>query len=385
MDIKGISRTMTTEKRFLSQGDVEKLMADPSAETRARTGEKIAMEYERGWARLSGAEREIAEDIFRTLVRDVETRVRQSLANHLKGADKLPRDLALTLANDVEVVALPIIKFSPVLTDDDLIGIVRGRCVGKQVAVAARQTVSGHVADALIDSGNDTAVARLVANEGAELTSHHFDQVLIGYENSTAVADTLSRRHRVPPEVGERIMHTLSQKIETYLVEHHDISPDMASDVVLQARERATVTLLSEGSGDDRLRMLVEQLHCAGRLTPSLVLRALCMGDLPLFEMALARLARVPIENARLLVHDRGSLGLKSILASADLPERLFPVARAALELIAETNYDGQPYDRERFIAKMIERLLTQFQGPENGLAEEEIDYLLGKLRDLAA
>ena len=75
MDIKGISRTMTTEKRFLSQGDVEKLMADPSAETRARTGEKIAMEYERGWARLSGAERDIAEDIFRTLVRDVETRV----------------------------------------------------------------------------------------------------------------------------------------------------------------------------------------------------------------------------------------------------------------------------------------------------------------------
>jgi uncharacterized protein (DUF2336 family) len=159
----------------------------------------------------------------------------------------------------------------------------------------------------------------------------------------------------------------------------------MASDVVLQARERATVTLLSEGSGDDRLRMLVEQLHCAGRLTPSLVLRALCMGDLPLFEMALARLASVPIENARLLVHDRGPLGLKSILASAGLPERLFPVARAALELIAETNYDGQPYDRERFIAKIIELLLTQFQGPENGLAEEEIDYLLGKLRDLAA
>jgi uncharacterized protein (DUF2336 family) len=159
MDFRGISLTMTTEKRFLNQGDVEKLMADPSAETRARTGEKIAMEYERGWARLSFAdfaEREIAEDIFRTLVRDVETRVRQSLANHLKGADKLPRDLALTLANDVEVVALPMIKFSPVLTDDDLIGIVRGRCVGKQVAVAARQTVSGHVADALIDSGNES-------------------------------------------------------------------------------------------------------------------------------------------------------------------------------------------------------------------------------------
>ena len=87
----------------------------------------------------------------------------------------------------------------------------------------------------------------------------------------------------------------------------------------------------------------------------------------------------------RLLVHDKGPLGLNSILANAGLPERLFPVARTALELIAETNYDGRPYDRERFIGKMIERLLTQFEGPESGLAEEEIDYLLDKLKDLAA
>jgi uncharacterized protein (DUF2336 family) len=376
---------MTSESRFLSQVDVETLMADPSAKTRAVTGEKIAMAYAQGWSHFTEAEKEIAEDIFRTLTRDIETRVRQSLATGLKEAEKLPHDLALRLAHDVEEVAVPMIRFSPVLTDTDLVDIVRGHSTDKQVAVATRPRVSGEVAEALIDSGNDKAVARLVANEGAELDGNHFDRVLTDYDDSAAVADTLSRRHRVPPEIGERIMHVLSQKIEAYLTEKHEIPPDMASDVVLQARERATVTLLSEGSSEDRLRLLVEQLHCAGRLTPSLILRALFMGDLPLFETALARLATIPVENARMLVHDKGQLGLTSILENAGLPERTFPLARVALELLDEITYDGQPYDRERFIGKMIERLLTRFEGPENTLPEQDIDYLLGKLQELAA
>lgn len=376
---------MTSESRFLRQADVETLMADPSARTRASTGEKIAMAYAHGWSHFTRAEKEIAEDIFRTLTRDIEMRVRQALATRLKDADKLPHDLALTMANDVEEVAVPIIRFSPVLTDVDLVGIVRGHSAGKQVAVATRPSVSGPVAEALIDSGNDKAVARLVANEGAELEGHHFDQVLSDYDDSAAVASTLSRRHRVPPEIGERIMHTLSQKIEVYLTEKHEIPADMASDIVLQARERATVALLSEGSSESRLGLLVEQLHCAGRLTPSLILRALFMGDLPLFEAALARLATIPVENARMLVHDKGPLGLTSILENAGLPEKTFPLARAALELLAEMTYDGQPYDRERFIGKMIERLLTRSEGPESALPEEDIDYLLGKLQELAA
>ena len=54
----------------LTQDDVAKLMADPSSEVRAETTAKIASQFTT--EALSPAERQIAEDIFRKLVKDVE-------------------------------------------------------------------------------------------------------------------------------------------------------------------------------------------------------------------------------------------------------------------------------------------------------------------------
>ncbi len=55
-----------------------------------------------------------------------------------------------------------------------------------------------------------------------------------------------------------------------------------------------------------------------GRLTPSVALEALSTGDLVFFEMALSRLAKISIENARRLIHDQGPLGLESVLQAAN-------------------------------------------------------------------
>ena len=84
-----------TEKpvsNHLTKADVAKLMADPSAEVRAETTAKIAKQFE--VEALSPAERQIAEDIFRKLVKDVEVRVREALAAHLKNSPDLPHDVA---------------------------------------------------------------------------------------------------------------------------------------------------------------------------------------------------------------------------------------------------------------------------------------------------
>ncbi len=104
---------METENLTLSQSDVEKLMADPSPGVRAETTSKLAAQYERKFPRLTPAERNLAEDIFRALTRDAEVIVRQALSQHLKTADDLPNDVALALAQDVDAVALPMIKFRP--------------------------------------------------------------------------------------------------------------------------------------------------------------------------------------------------------------------------------------------------------------------------------
>ncbi|MCH8925761.1 MAG: DUF2336 domain-containing protein [Proteobacteria bacterium] len=367
----------------LTQDDVAKLMADPSSEVRAETTAKIASQFTT--EALSPAERRIAEDIFRKLVKDVELRVREALASHLKNSPDLPHDVAMALAKDVDSVSLPMIKFSEVLTDEDLIEIVRDQGATKQVAVAQRPSVSPRVADALVDTGNEKAVARLVANDGAKLTEKLLGRVMDEYEASDAVSDSLARRPNMPAAVSAQLVEKLTERLQDFLLSKHDVSPDVASNLILQARERATMSLVDYGSTDAELDNLIEQLFRKDRLTPSLLLRSVCMGDINFFERAIARLADLPLQNARILIHDQGSLGLESIYMKADLPKRLFPAFRAGIELVRETDYDGGPNDRSRFIERMLERILTQFEDPQSRMTQEDIDYLMGKLEQVAA
>ncbi len=367
----------------LSKADVERLINDPTADARADTAAKVAEEF--GGKNLSKKEREHAEEIFRVLVKDAEVRVREALSVGLKNSPDLPHDVAMTLAKDVDTVAMPILQFSEVLTDADLIEIISDCAPAKQEAIAQRDTVSSGVAEALIDSENPQAVARLVANQGADLNDDAMGRVIEKYEESEAVADSLVRRPNLSAAISERLVTALSGRLESFLVEQHELAADTASSLILQVRERATVSLLSEGSSDEELDRLIEQLQVNGRLTPTLVLRALCMGDISFFEVALARLAGVPVQNARILIHDKGTLGLESIYLRAGLPERLFAAVRAGVDVCKETEYDGGDNDRNRYVERMLERILTQCEDPSERLSEDDIEFLMSKLQQIAA
>ena len=118
----------------LSASDVELLLGESSAEARASTVAKIAMDFEHG--EMDDSARQIAEDIFRHLARDVEVQVRQALSENLKESRVVPHDVALILANDVIEVAEPLLRSSQVLTDEDLIEIVRTQQMTSLAAVA---------------------------------------------------------------------------------------------------------------------------------------------------------------------------------------------------------------------------------------------------------
>lgn len=301
----------------LTQAVVAQLATDPSPEARAEIAGKVAAEFEA--QTLSASEREIAEGIFQTLLKDAEVRVREALAEHLKNSGDLSREIAVGLASDVESVALPMLRYSEVLSDEDLIGFVQGHGAAKQEAIAQRSTVAAAVADALIETGNETAVTHLVANEGAELDESRLERVVNEYDSSQAVAAAMAHRPDLPAAVSEQLMNVVTHHLQSYLVVHHRLPADMVRGLVVQARERATAGLLSEGcSSQAELEALVEQMHVGGRLTPSVVLEALSTGDLAFFELAMARLADITVENARALIHDQGPLGLESVLQAAN-------------------------------------------------------------------
>lgn len=140
----------------LTQDDVSRLLSNPSTDTRVETATKIAGDFNAG--DLSDNERQLAEEIFRVMVKDAEVRVREALALNLKESSGIPHDVAVSLAKDVEQVALPVLQFSDVLTDNDLIEIINSHSAEKQTAIAKRKNVSEDVSDVLVEAGNEEAV-----------------------------------------------------------------------------------------------------------------------------------------------------------------------------------------------------------------------------------
>lgn len=365
----------------LSKTDVERLLADPSAESRRETAVKISAQYTN--ATLSSEERRLAEDILGIMARDVEVKVRAALADNLKDYPGLGHNLALTLAKDVESVSLPMIRYSAALTDDDLIEIVRTQGTAKQTAVAQRRSVSASVADALADTGKQEVVSALVANKGATIADDTFAKVLDRYGDDERITAPMAKRTGLPVGIAERLVNLVSERLQEQLVASHALSADVAAEVMMQSRERATLGLLGPDAQAADVQTLVAGLHSENRLTPSIILRALCMGDIAFFEASIAIRAGVPVGSARALIHDAGSLGLPAVLERAGMPRDLIAVFRAAVEVARETDYDGGDRDRERFRRRMIERVLTYLDDPSADMGPENAEYLLARLTAL--
>ncbi len=367
----------------LNQTDVARLVSDGSTDNRADMAAKVAAQF--GSGQMSEPERLLAEDIMRAMVRDAEVRVREALSSNLKESADTPPDVALALARDVESVALPILEYSKVLGDDDLVEIVRLQGAGHQGAIARRDTVSTRLVDALVDSGEETVVADLVANSGADIAEGSMQRILDDHGDSDRVKGSMVQRTELPMGIAERLVNIVADSMRDQLMANHELPPDMATDLLMQARERATLELLSDDDGVSeqkalaRVEALARQLDKNGRLTPSIILRALCMGDLSFFEASLARRAGVPTANAKQLVHDTGRGGLKSLFASADMPPALFPAVRVALDLAHENNYGGGANGREAYCRCILDQILTGYEGIE----ADDLTYLPNRLSRL--
>ncbi|MBL4666643.1 MAG: DUF2336 domain-containing protein [Sneathiella sp.] len=364
-----------SENGSLSPADVERLLSDRSPETRAQTVQKIAGSLTD--RKFSEKERAEAEQIFRLLVSDAEVLVRQTLAETLKTLPELPHDIAYSLANDISDVAAPMLSYSEVLSDNDLAEIISSKSEKHQTAIAGRSVVSEAISEKLADTGNEDVVATLMGNDGAQISEKTFEKVLDEFGDSEKVNAPMVNRSALPITVAERLVTLVSDKLRDHLVSHHDMSPTIATDLILESREKTMIGSLKEGTSESELVQLIDQLHKNGRLTPTIILRALCVGDIDFFETALSKGADISVSNVHMLVSDVGGEGLRRLCTKFEIPKGLVEMMRVAVGVVKELEYDGAPGDRERFRDQVIQRVLTRF---EDRFDAENVDYLISKI-----
>ena len=99
----------------------------------------------------------------------------------------------------------------------------------------------------------------------------------------------------------------------------------------------------------------------------------------------MARLVALPLQNVRVLIHDKGMLGFEPLYLRTGLPKALYPAIRAAISLVVETDYDGGLNDRRRYVERITQRMLTKFEDPSTRIEKDDIEYLMAKLSQIAA
>ena len=345
---------------FLSTGDVERLLADPSPAARADTAAKVARAYSA--PSLSDAERQLAQAIVAALSRDAELRVRQALAEHIKDNPDLPPGIAARLARDVAAVAVPILRHSPVFSDDELVELLQSVSPQHQVAIAGRDRVSAALSDALVSHAAEPAVAVLMGNRGAEVTAPMMERALDRFGDSRAVGEALAQRPGVPAKFVVRLIAQVSEDLRDTLMQRYRIPAGMAADMMMQMRERALLGMLGEGAAPAALPELAADLNSRGQLTPGLLLRALAGGDVAFFEQGLAQLCNIPIRNAQLLIHDPGGRGFRAIYGRCGLPGDYVVMAEAVVEMARGHQLGVSAADRAFFVEAVTERMLTEFR-----------------------
>lgn len=353
---------------ILTPMDVQRLLHDDSPDSRASVLEKIALNYND--ENFQGRERDIAEQVFRLLMKDVALRVRETLADRIKDNVNVPRDIVLHLANDVESVANPVLIHSKVLSDADLVSIVeKSHDMGKLVAISKREVVSLRVSDALVETRYAQVMSSLLSNDGASLTDRAFEKIAEDFRNDATVMQALSQKPKLPITVVERIITQVSAAVAQELRGQYKLSDSELAKDTNHAREDFMVRLLENSLHDDEIEALVTQMAAEDRLTPSIAMTALCRGQLAFFTMALASFAGIPVVNAKKLVADRGEHGFNGLYQKSGLPDTMMDAMRLLLRAVQDMVGDSAIPGSMLYANRLAERVIVS-------AGSQQIEYL---------
>jgi uncharacterized protein (DUF2336 family) len=315
----------------------------------------------RAWliSSLSEDDRAAAEGALLMLLDDASPLVRRAMAEVFAGSAKAPATIVQALSLDQPSVALPILEYSPLLIDADLVDLVATGNSETQCAIARRINLPAPVCAAIAEVGSAAAALELIENPHAVLAPFSWDRIVERHGHLAAIRESMLALDDLPPATRLALIAKLSDTLAQFVVARRWLSADRAERIVGEAQERSAVNLATRPR-ENEIGQLVSHLRASGQLTAGLILRALLSGNLELFDRALVELSGLPSSRVAALLYDRGGSSLDALLTRAGLPPSTFPAFRAALEATNEIGFVGTVDGATRLRRRMVERVLTR-------------------------
>lgn len=302
-------------------------------------------------------------DILETLARDQTTEVRRILADELQSVATAPASVVNRLARDLELgVCGPILRNSPILTDEDLLEIVAGTLPdGALSAIAQRASVGTPVADAIAISDDAAAIAVLLANPSAQIREETLDRLIDRAPQHEPWHGPLVRRPLLPVRAAARLASFVADTLLQVLQSRTDLGADASRQIADSVRNRLSRPAAGAGGvcapaappaptvfdppwaaasdaaapagcapaavgaekNQERPADRVKRLAKEGKLTEAAIADALADGDRVFVLAALAELVGVPVATIERVIATHSARAVTSLVWRAGLSMRL--------------------------------------------------------------
>jgi uncharacterized protein (DUF2336 family) len=313
------------------------LAKDANDEVRTDLARKIGRLLPDLDAHTSSRVREMTIEVLETLARDQLPKVRAILAEAVKSTNRVPHDIIRRLAQDVEtIVAAPILEYSPLLSDEDLLEIIAsGTAHGGLAAIARRSGVASPVADAIVATLDVPAVAALLANPSAQIREETLDAIIEHAESIDSWHEPLVMRTELSVRAMRRICQFVGASLVDILVERHQLPPALEKELKKNVRRRIEQAPPPPDTPKQRPAERLAALAEAGKLDDESISDAVDAGDREFALLALAHLAKLPLAVVSKIVEARSPKGVTALAWKAGLSMRTAMRLQLRLAMIA--------------------------------------------------
>ncbi|MDA0238455.1 MAG: DUF2336 domain-containing protein [Proteobacteria bacterium] len=318
---------------------------------------------------------DMALEILSILAQDELPRVRAIISHELKSAVNVPAEIILGLARDLDtIVAVPVLEYSPLLDDADLIGLVTGG-LGEDglSAVARRLDVHEAVVDAIVKSKNIPAVRSVLENSTAIISDQTMGDIEEIAEAVPVLHQPLVNRDHLPFRTVLRIASFVSAALMEVLIERNETRKEVVESLRKTVRDRIDRGKLDEEEPEDeenhpanRARRMLND----GTLDNDALDEALDEHDLAFVRHGLALLAGVNDTTINGILSSGSAKAITALAYKADLKMRVAVRLQTMLgglrhdKVIAANADGGYPMSQED-LQFYLEGFLAG-EGPEN-------------------
>lgn len=232
-DLADVRRTVASNPATPAKGNL--LLADDGEQSvRQDLAVKIAhFGHHIGISEDQARSKEIMDEVMARLAGDSVVRIRALAANALKDADDVDPVVIGKLARDQQIaVAAPILQYSPLLSDADLLALIEaGPAEGVLAAIARRSFVDARVTAAIVSSSDPPAITHLLKNANINLQEDTLDALIDGASVEPSWQEPLVFRRELSEAALDRVVEMAAPHVLDHILARRDLPPQTASAV----------------------------------------------------------------------------------------------------------------------------------------------------------